>query len=126
MRSRVQWDTISVMECKQSLSGRREALCFAKASTEASGGDLVPKLTINVRKIEHNAALVCQVAKEHGVDIFGVAKGMCGPEDVGRALVRGGCVGIGDSQVATLKRLRGLELGVPLMLLRLPDRKSVV
>ena len=85
----------------------------------------MPKLTINVRKIEHNAALLCQTAKRHGVDIFGVAKGMCGPEEVSRALVRGGCVGIGDSQVATLKRLRGLDLGVPLMLLQLPAISNV-
>ena len=92
---------------------------------KTNGGDLVPKLTINVRKIEHNAALVCNIAKQQGIDIFGVAKGMCGPEDVGRALVNGGCVGIGDSQMPTLKRLKGLELGVPLMLLRLPTISRV-
>ena len=113
------------MECKQSLSGSREALSFKRPEMKKLGGGLVPKLTINVKKIEQNATLVCQTAKNHGVEIFGVAKGMCGPEDVGRALVRGGCVGIGDSQVATLKRLKGLGLGVPLMLLRLPTLSRV-
>ena len=124
MQRNAQWDTISVMTCKEPLC-RREALSFTRDRKIITGGGLVPKLTINVRKIEQNAALVCQVAKSYGIEIFGVAKGMCGPEDVGRALVRGGCVGIGDSQVATLKRLKGLGLGVPLMLLRLPTISRV-
>lgn len=80
----------------------------------------MPKLTIDVRKVEHNAALVCQTAQKCGVEVFGVAKGMCGPVEVGHALVRGGCKGIGDSHIATLRRLRRASLGVPLMLLRLP------
>lgn len=78
------------------------------------------ELTIDLIKIGHNARLISSMAREQGIEIFGVGKGMRAPLEVAETLVRGGCSGLGDSRLENLQRIREGQPGVPLMLLRLP------
>lgn len=75
-----------------------------------------PVLHIRADLIRANAALVH--SRLPGLDITGVAKVTCADPVVVRAMVEGGVAAVGDSRLENLSRLRALDLGVPLWLLR--------
>ncbi|WP_027339507.1 alanine/ornithine racemase family PLP-dependent enzyme [Halonatronum saccharophilum] len=77
-----------------------------------------PKLDINLSIIEDNTRQIVQLAKSKGIDIFGVIKGVGGDIEIAKAMILGGVVGLGDSRLDNLKKLKRLK--VPLMLLRIP------
>jgi predicted amino acid racemase len=85
----------------------------------------MPELVIDLRKIEDNARLISTRAKEQGIEIFGVGKGMAGPREVAEAILRGGAAGIGDSRLENLRAIGGGSNKTPLMLLRLPELSRV-
>lgn len=79
-----------------------------------------PELQIDLRKVEHNALLITKRCRERGIEVIGVTKGCLGHPEVAKAMVRGGVAGIGDSRLPNLSRLNRANLGVSLMMLRLP------
>ncbi len=79
------------------------------------------RLVINLYKIEHNARLIADKAREQGIGVFGVGKGLAGRHQVARALLAGGCIGIGDSRLENIRAMRNAGIEAEFMLLRLPQ-----
>lgn len=79
-----------------------------------------PQVTIDLEKIESNTRTVAGWCAKSGIAIFGVTKGSCGMPQVARAMLRGGVVGLGESRLENIRRLREAGIEAPVMLLRSP------
>ena len=75
-------------------------------------------LTVDVEKIAANARTV--VGMLGGVEVVAVTKCTCGAPEVGRALLAGGAVALGESRHENAERLRAAGIEAPLWLLRTP------
>jgi predicted amino acid racemase len=84
-----------------------------------------PCLTIDLGKIEHNAWVIVGLCRQHGIDVTGVTKGVCGHPEVAEAMLRGGVSSIGDSRLKNIDRLRQAAVEARLMLLRVPSLSAV-
>jgi len=82
----------------------------------------VPVLTIDLDVIEANVRALVDECAAHGLRVTGVTKAVGGQPDVAEAMVRGGVTAIGDSRLEHLAKLQRRQLGVPLVLLRVPER----
>src|SRR5690554_5458538 len=69
--------------------------------------------------------VIAERCRSYGLEVFGVTKVARGEPKIGQALVAGGAVGLADSRLDNLARLKKAELGVPLMLLRTPALSEV-
>ncbi|HSL93399.1 MAG TPA: alanine/ornithine racemase family PLP-dependent enzyme [Bacillota bacterium] len=81
----------------------------------------MPRLFVDLSKIEHNARIISDKAREYGVGIYGVGKGLAGRPPVAGALLAGGCVGIGDARLENIRVMRDAGIESDFMLLRLPQ-----
>jgi predicted amino acid racemase len=79
-----------------------------------------PQLTIDLDKIEHNARAIVGLCREHGIDVTGVTKGVCGHPEIARAMLRGGVSSLGDSRLENIHRLKRAGIDASCMLLRMP------
>lgn len=79
-----------------------------------------PYLSIDLDKIEHNAAAITGLCGRHGIAVAGVTKCVCGHPEVARAMLRGGVVSLADSRLENIDRLRGAGIEANCLLLRLP------
>ncbi|ROO86871.1 putative amino acid racemase [Actinocorallia herbida] len=79
-----------------------------------------PCVTVDLGVIERNARAVTAACARHGVSVFGVTKGTCGMPQVARAMLRGGVIGIGESRLENIRRLRAAGISDPVLLLRSP------
>ncbi|MBN1390797.1 MAG: alanine/ornithine racemase family PLP-dependent enzyme [Candidatus Thermoplasmatota archaeon] len=84
-----------------------------------------PRLLVDDLKIEENARVIVELAKEHGIGVTGVTKATCGDPGVARAMIRGGVTSIGESRVLNIKRLRSEGLDADILLLRTPMASEV-
>jgi len=84
-----------------------------------------PYLTIDLDKIERNARTVVELCAQHGIEVTGVTKGVCGQPDVARAMLRGGVSSIGESHLENIRRLKSAGIETSHMLLRLPPLSEV-
>jgi predicted amino acid racemase len=84
-----------------------------------------PYLTIDVDKIEHNARAIVDLCRTRGIEVVGVTKCACGHPDIVQAMLRGGVIAIGESQLENLERIRNAGIKAPTMLLRLPSPSEV-
>ena len=79
-----------------------------------------PCLTIDLDKIEHNARTIVGLCKQHGIDVTGVTKGVCGRPEVAKAMLRGGVSSIGESHIENIHRLKAAGVSTSYMLLQIP------
>ena len=79
-----------------------------------------PYLSIDLDKVEHNAAAITGLCGQHGIAVAGVTKCVCGHPEVARAMLRGGAVSLADSRLENIHRLRGAGIEARCLLLRLP------
>lgn len=79
-----------------------------------------PRLVVSEEKIYENVVRVVDLCARSGIATTGVAKGVGAREKVVRAMAEGGCTEIGDSRMGDLEFIRTLDLGLPLLLLRIP------
>ncbi len=79
-----------------------------------------PKLVVSKEMIYQNAARVVDRCAAAGISVTGVTKGVSGREMIVRAMAEAGCAEIGDSRMSDLEFIRTLDLGIPLLLLRIP------
>ncbi len=86
---------------------------------------MYPLLTIDLAKLQTNMQVIAERCRSYGLEVFGVTKVARGEPKIGQALVAGGAVGLADSRLDNLARLKKAELGVPLMLLRTPALSEV-
>jgi predicted amino acid racemase len=84
-----------------------------------------PCLSIDLDKIEHNARSIVGLCGEHGIEVTGVTKGVCGHPEVAQAMLRGGVASLADSRLANIRRLRVAGIETEIMLLRLPALSAV-
>ena len=84
-----------------------------------------PYLSIDLDKIEHNARTITGLCGAHGIAVTGVTKATCGDPQVAAAMLRGGVIGIADSRLDNIRRLRDAGIAGPLMLLRLAPLSAV-
>lgn len=82
-----------------------------------------PALTVDLKKIEHNAKTMVKMCSERGIKIAAVTKGYCAVPEIAEASVRGGVPMLADSRIENLIKLK--ELNVPKILLRLPMLSQV-
>jgi predicted amino acid racemase len=83
-----------------------------------------PRLSIDLKKIEHNTRVISELALKQNIKITGVTKCCCGDPKVGLAMLAGGAESLADSRVENLKRLRDSDIDCELMLLRTPMLSS--
>ncbi len=86
---------------------------------------MTPYLRIDLQKIEHNARCIVGLCEQHGIEVAGVTKAVCGMPEVARAMLRGGVTCIGDSRLANIHRLRGSGVDTEFVLLRIPALSDV-
>jgi predicted amino acid racemase len=79
-----------------------------------------PYLSIDLDKIAHNARVIVDLCRRHGIQVSGVTKAVCGMPEVARAMLRGGVAGIADSRAENIHRLKAGGVATELMLLRIP------
>jgi len=82
-------------------------------------------LTINLKKLEHNARLICDQARAVGVSVYGVTKGLCGLPAAALAFKQAGVAAIADSRLENIAAMRAAGVAGPFVLLRLPSLSRV-
>jgi predicted amino acid racemase len=97
-------------------ASKKDAAC----TTTAPGHDPLPRLYVNLRKIEHNTRTIVRLARMEGISITGVTKGTCGDPRVAAAMLAGGVQSIGDSRIKNIKRMKQAGVQADMMLLRTP------
>lgn len=80
-----------------------------------------PFMSIDVQKIMHNAATVSRLLAPSGLRFVAVNKSTCGHPEVARAMLAGNPVGVGDSRIENLRRLRESGYRGETVLLRAPS-----
>jgi predicted amino acid racemase len=80
-----------------------------------------PYVTIDLDKIERNARAIADLGRAHGISVVGVTKCTCGHPEVAKAMLRGGVIAIGESQLENIQRLKTAGVPAPCVLLRLPS-----
>lgn len=84
-----------------------------------------PRLEVDLAKVEHNARELVSRLGAKGIRVTGVTKAVLGAPTIAAALQRGGVVGLGDSRVENLTRLRDAGLAGRTTLIRTPMRSQV-
>ncbi len=84
-----------------------------------------PYITIDLKKIEHNARTIADLCRMHGISVAGVTKGTLGMPEVAQAMIRGGVEWIGESRLDNMERLRSNGIEVPLLLMRSPHKSEI-
>lgn len=84
-----------------------------------------PYVTIDLDRIEDNAATIVGLCKRYGIEVTGVTKGVCGHPDVARAMLRGGVTSIAESRIDNVRRLRDAGIESSIMYLSMPALSAV-
>ena len=84
-----------------------------------------PYVTIDLDRIEHNARTIVDLCRAHGIAVVGVTNCTCGNPEVARAMLRGGVISIGESQLENIQRLKAGGVLASCMMLRLPSPSEV-
>ncbi len=80
----------------------------------------LPRLTIDLGKIEHNArTLVTRLARS-GITVTGVTKAILGDPEIAAALLGSGVAGLGDSRIENIERIRLAGIRSEITLIRTP------
>lgn len=79
-----------------------------------------PRLEISLGQIAENSAVVSQLCHRFGIQLVGVTKGCAGLTQVAQAMIEGGAIAIGDSQIANLARLAEDQPSLQLQMIRTP------
>jgi predicted amino acid racemase len=80
-----------------------------------------PTIAIDLEAIADNTREIVRRCAAAGVGVFGVTKATGGLPLVGRAMLRGGVQGLGESRIGNVRRLRRGGISCPIMMLRIPS-----
>lgn len=76
-------------------------------------------LKLNLDKIKENAEKIVDLCHSAGSEIFAVTKVFCADPEITSVLVSSGIDGLADSRIDNLVKLKKMNTGLPLMLLRI-------
>jgi len=75
---------------------------------------------IDTKKIQHNTETIVKLAKNVDIELIGVTKATCGDRKVADAMLKGGCVGIADSRIRNIEKMKKEGIKTEFMQLRTP------
>ena len=78
-----------------------------------------PRLTINTAKLRENARTVAGLCARHGIDVWGVTKGLSGDPRLAQLYVDAGFKGVSDSRLLNLQGIRDAGVPARLQLMRI-------
>lgn len=81
---------------------------------------MLPRMTIDLARIRHNAETVVHLAHRSGLDVYGVVKGVQGDFRVVSAVIDGGVIGIADSNPYRLANIKKRFGDTETFFIRLP------
>ncbi len=84
-----------------------------------------PRLEISLTKLKTNTQRIVALCRKVGVSVLGVTKACLGAPELARAMIKGGVVGLADSRLENLERLRKAGFDTQLWLVRLPMLSAV-
>ena len=79
-----------------------------------------PNLKIDLQKLYKNAKNLVSFANANGINITGVVKGSDSSKEVAKEFIKAGCMGIADSRIEKLAKLKEEGIKEDMMLLRVP------
>lgn len=78
-----------------------------------------PRLTIDTEKLRENAKMVESICASHGIDVWGVTKGLSGDPRLAKVYMESGFKGISDSRLANLSYIKASGVEAPLQSMRI-------
>lgn len=84
-----------------------------------------PEILVDIQKIRENTRTLVDFCGSRGISVTGVTKVTCGMPLVGKAMLDGGVVSIGESRIENIQRLRSSGINAPVMMLRIPPLSRV-
>lgn len=81
---------------------------------------MYPNLTVDLKKIEKNAQIVCDFCRKWNIDVAGVIKFSNGDIKVSESYYKGGCKQLASSRTRQLKKIKETMADVETMLIRIP------
>ncbi|MCV3274164.1 alanine/ornithine racemase family PLP-dependent enzyme [Roseobacter sinensis] len=88
-----------------------------------------PRVEIDLGKITQNARCLIRRLGARGLTVTGVTKAVCGHPDVAEAMLTGGVVGLAESRLSNVIRMRAAGIGCPISMIRAPmveEAKEVI
>lgn len=80
----------------------------------------IPRLEIDLEKIQHNARMLVEALASRGISVTGVTKSTLGSPEIAGALLEAGVTAIGDSRIENIESLRLAGISAPMTLIRSP------
>jgi len=84
-----------------------------------------PRLRVDLGAITANTRMLVDRLAPKGVRVTGITKAMCGMPAVAEAMLAGGAVGLGDSRIPNLLRMRESGVRATMTLIRSPALSEV-
>jgi len=84
-----------------------------------------PEIVIDIEKIRSNTRSIVDFCRRRAISVTGVTKVSCGMPLVGRAMLDGGVVSLGESRIENIRRMRASGINAPMMMLRIPPLSRV-
>lgn len=84
-----------------------------------------PLIEIDIKKIRDNAYYIVDYCSKYGIEVMGVAKGVCAFIPIVKAMQEGGIKKFGDSRIQNIKVMREAGIREPIYQLRLPMLSEV-
>lgn len=79
-----------------------------------------PEMRIFCDPIYKNTRLITEFAKNLGISVWGVTKGLCGSHEIARIFIEGGCAGIADSRLDNIIKQQEFGINAKFLLIRIP------
>lgn len=86
---------------------------------------MYPVLEINLAKLKHNTEVITEMIKDFGGITFAVTKVVGGEPKIGQTLLAGGALGLADSRLSNIIKLRQAGINAPILLLRSPALSEI-
>lgn len=80
----------------------------------------MPRVEIDLGKIQRNARCLVRRLGDRGISVTGVVKAVCGHPDIAGAMLDGGVVGLADARIKNVVRMRTAGITCPISMIRAP------
>jgi predicted amino acid racemase len=79
-----------------------------------------PRLEIDLDKLYHNARTLVQRLADRGISVTGVTKAALGSPEIAEVWLRAGVIGLGDSRIENIEKMRNGGVAAGMTLIRSP------